>query len=409
MKTTAILATLALMSGVALNVQAMAQDAPVNLTWQMWGSDENDVAAWQHLADMVTEVHPEITVTLQTAPWNDYWTKLPVLAASGQMGDIVAMQSLRMPNFYSLLEPLDERIAAEGFDIDAFDSSIIGGMSHDGVVYGLPYDVGPWMMFYNKDRFEAAGLELPAPGWTLDDFKKAAAALTADGEYGVGISPGNYSIFAGALGASYVNAEGQLDLTNPDAVAAADEFIGLVSNDKVAPLIASGANPGDVTSGRFESGNVAMLIDGPWSLISKNDTVAFSMGLAPLPRGEGDLQAVTAGSGFGVATTSQNKDAAWKAIQVITGPEALKYLAEAGRALPARKAEQTYWFDVAAAEVTGAREALEYSLAHSATYQITANWNAVENLFNQYFPLAMTGNQTPEETMTTIQSLAQSQ
>ncbi len=408
MKTTAMLAAAALL-GAALAGPAAGQDQPVTITWQMWGSDANDIAAWQHLADMVTETHPEITVQLQTTPWNDYWTKLPVLAASGQLGDIVAMQSLRMPNFYSILEPLDERISADGFDIDAFDASIIGGMSNDGVVYGLPYDVGPWMMFYNKDKFEEAGLALPQPGWTLDGFKQAAVALTKDGGFGFGVVPNGYSIFAAALGADYINDEGQLDLTSTSALAAADQFIGLVTQEKVAPLVASGANPGDVIAGRFESGNIAMMVDGPWSLISKRDTVQFEMGLAPLPRGEGDLHAVTAGSGFGISTSSQNKDAAWKAIQVITGPEALQYLAEAGRALPARKAEQTYWFDVAAAGVEGAREALEYSLSHSATYEITNNWNAVENLFTQYYPLAMTGSQTPEETMKTIQSLAQSQ
>lgn len=408
MKRLKALAALALMGGSLLVSGASAQEQ-VTITWQMWGSDENDIAAWQHLADMVTEVHPEITVELQTTPWNDYWTKLPVLAASGQLADIVAMQSLRMPNFYTLLEPLDERIAADGFDIDAFDESIVGGMSRDGVIYGLPYDVGPWMMFYNKDKFEEAGLDLPQPGWTLEEFTAAATALTKDGEYGFGVVPNGYSIFASALGAEYLNDEGQLDFASPSAVAAADTFIGLVTEHKVAPVVASGANPGDVISGRFESGNLAMMVDGPWSLISKNDTVQFELGLAPMPRGEGDLHAVTAGSGFGIATSSQNKDAAWKAIQVITGPEALQYLAEAGRALPARKAEWTYWFDVAAADVAGAREALEYSLEHSSTFEITDNWNAVENLMTQYFPLAMTGSQTPEQTMQTIQSLAQSQ
>jgi ABC-type glycerol-3-phosphate transport system substrate-binding protein len=188
MKRLKVLAAVALMGG-SLLVSGVSAQEQVTITWQMWGSDENDIAAWQRLADMVTEVHPEITVELQTTPWSDYWTKLPVLAASGQLADIVAMQSLRMPNFYSLLEPLDQRIADDGFDIDAFDSSIVGGMSNDGVVYGLPYDVGPWMMFYNKDQFEEAGLDLPQPGWTLEEFKTAAQALTKDGKYGFALYP----------------------------------------------------------------------------------------------------------------------------------------------------------------------------------------------------------------------------
>jgi len=396
--------TLAALLGTGLATAAFAQDQ-VNLTWQMWGTDEADIAAWRHLAEMVTEVHPEITVTLQTTPWSDYWTKLPVLAASGQLADIVAMQSLRMPNFYSILEPLNARIEADGFDIDAFDGSIVGGMSANGEIYGLPYDVGPWMIFYNKDMFAAAGVAEPQPGWTWDDYVETARALTADGNYGAGVTPQNFSLIASALGAKYMT-DGRLDLTNPDAVAAAAAMIDLVATEKVAPVVASGSDPGTFVAGRFDAGNLGMYIDGPWAMIGKIDTVDFQIGLAPLPRGEGELAAATAGSGFGIATSSANKDAAWKAIQVLTSPEALDYLASLGRALPARTAQQGTWYDVAAKDVAGAREALEYSLEHSATYEITDNWNAVENLFNQYFPQAFAGSASAEQTMQTIQSLA---
>lgn len=41
----------------------------------------------------------------------------------------------------------------------------------------------------------------------------------------------------------------------------------------------------------------------------------FKIGLTTLPRDEGELSAVTAGSGFGISTTSKNKDAARKAIR----------------------------------------------------------------------------------------------
>jgi ABC-type glycerol-3-phosphate transport system substrate-binding protein len=71
---------------------------------------------------------------------------------------------------------------------------------------------------------------------------------------------------------------------------------------------------------------------------------------------------ITLSAGFGISTTSAHKDEAWKAIQVMTGPEAEQYLAEAGRAFAARKEFQKYWYDVAAAGVVGAREALPAAL-----------------------------------------------
>jgi ABC-type glycerol-3-phosphate transport system substrate-binding protein len=97
MRLTLVLAAAAL-AGSSLIVTAHAQEQ-VNLTWQMWG-DENDTALWTSLADLVTEEYPNITVTPQISGWTDYWTRLPVLASSGQIADLVAMQSMRMPSFY---------------------------------------------------------------------------------------------------------------------------------------------------------------------------------------------------------------------------------------------------------------------------------------------------------------------
>ncbi|MGZ2487536.1 ABC-type glycerol-3-phosphate transport system substrate-binding protein [Rhizobium pisi] len=385
----------------------VASAEQVNLTWQMWTGSDADTKSWQHLADMVTAKYPDIKVTLTTTGWVDYWTRLPVLAASGQLADIVSMQSLRMPNFYSLLEPLNDRIAADKFDVGAFTPSIIGGMSVDKQLYGLPYDVGPWVIYYNQDSFDAAGIPLPKPGWTLAEFTDAAKKLTKDGKYGFGVTPQNYSVLASAWGDKYVDGTGALDLTNPGALAAADKVIGFAAKDKIAPLVPSSADAGNVIQGRFNSGNVAMYVDGPWSIIGMKGKANFKIGLTTLPRGEGELSAVTAGSGFGIATTSKNKDAAWKAIQVLTSAEALSYLAEQGRALPARTASQSSWYKVAAKDITNGGEAIDYSLSHSVPYVITNNWAAVENLFNQYFPPAFAGSADAKQTMDAIQSLAQ--
>lgn len=398
------LTSVAVLAAVLAPMGAAAQQT--NLVWNMWGSDTADIAAWQHLADMVTEKYPDITVDLQTAPWSDYWTKLPVLAASGQLGDVVAMQSLRMPNFYQILEPLDDMVKADGFDVDAYDQSIIGGMSEDGTLYGLPYDVGPWVIFYNRDLFKEKGVAEPAGGWTWDEFVDTAKQLTDGDHYGVGVSPQNFSLVASALGAKYVDENGNLDLTSDSSIAAAEKLVALVATDKVAPQVASGASPDTFIAGRFDSGNLGMYIDGPWAMIGKMNSVDFEIGLAPLPRGDGDLMSATAGSGFGISTRSQHKDAAWKAIQVLTSPEAEQYLASQGRALPARVAQQPTWYDVAAKDVYGAKDAIAYSLEHSATYQITDNFNEVETLMNQYLPLAFAGNESAADAMKTVQGLA---
>lgn len=401
MKFTHALAALVLAGTAILSTATLAQEQ-VNLTWQMWG-DEKDTPLFQSIADLVTAEYPNIKVTPQFSGWTDYWTRLPVLASSGQIADLVAMQSMRMPSFYGVLEPLDPFIAADNFDKTAFESSIISGLSQDGVQYALPYDVGPWLVFYNRDKFAAAGLAEPAMDWTFADFQAAAEKLTSGDNFGYAQQPFDFIAQPVALGAEYFNDANQFDLTNPGYAAAVGKLVDLVAVAKASPVFASGAGAA-TASGRFASGNAAMYIDGPWSLISTQGAVDFKMGVAPLPRGEGPSRFITAGSGWGISAASQHKEEAYKALKVLTGPKAAEILASAGRALPGRLAEQSFWYDVAAKDISGTRETLQYSFEHSTPFRLNENWNEFENLITQYLPLALAGDNTTDAVLADIQS-----
>jgi multiple sugar transport system substrate-binding protein/raffinose/stachyose/melibiose transport system substrate-binding protein len=385
-----------------------ARAEPVKLTWFMWSGSGPEVTAWRHVAAMVAETYPDITVEFQTTSFPDYWTKLPALAASGKLPDIISLQTQRAPGFAGLMEPLDARITAGRFDLSAFDPSIIKGLSRDGKLLAVPYDFGPLVLFYNRDLFAAAGLKPPAPGWTEAEFDHDAQALTKDGRFGLAVSePDAFVAFAFSRGARFLDASGNLDLTNNAMTQAFTEYAQLVSLKKVAPLFpASGTQSSSVANGRFTSGGVGMYVDGPWQLINLKKKSAFPIGVAPVPvRAAGSIS-VSAGSGFGVAATSRHRDEAWKAIQVMTGPEAEQYLAENGRAFAARIAQQKYWFETAAKDVAGAQDAIAAALKTTQPYVTTPNWATVSALFEQYAPLAFAGSEDPAKVLATIQQLA---
>jgi ABC-type glycerol-3-phosphate transport system substrate-binding protein len=306
------------------------------------------------------------------------------------------------------MEPLDARIKADHFDLAAFDPSIIKGLSRDGKQFAIPYDFGPLVLYYNRDLFAAAGLKPPAPGWTETEFDQDAQALTRDGHFGLAVSePDAFIAFAFSRGARFLDANGDLDLTNDAMKQAFTAYAQLVSLKKVAPLFpASGTQSSSVANGRFASGGVAMYVDGPWQLINLKKKSAFAIGMAPVPARAAGSVTVTAGSGFGIAATSRHRDEAWKAIQVMTGPEAERYLAENGRAFAARTAQQTYWFETAARDVAGAQEAIAAALKTTQPYVTTPNWATVSSLFEQYAPLAFAGSEDPAKVLATIQQLA---
>src|SRR5690606_26296166 len=72
---------------------------------------------------------------------------------------------------------------SEGYDLADFSKPAMGLWEKDGDVYGVPFSTSPFMIYYNKDMFDAAGLEDPLTlaekgEWTMETFREAAMKLT---------------------------------------------------------------------------------------------------------------------------------------------------------------------------------------------------------------------------------------
>ncbi|UAB69200.1 sugar ABC transporter substrate-binding protein [Vibrio sp. SCSIO 43132] len=377
----------------------------IELDWMMWGGSAEDIEIWGTVASMVTDEYPHIQVEVKFSPWHDFWTKLPILAASGEISDIVSIQNLRMPNFEHLLEPLDPYIEKEGFSLEEFTPSVIDALTVDGTIRALPYDVGPWVMFYNREIFERKGVEEPKDNWSWEEFAEMASRLTGDGVYGSGVIE-RLPLAARATGVKYVNEEGNLDIAHKGMVDFFQGVVDLVKDKKAIPIAPAGVNMAHFNGGLFENGQTAMYVDGPWTIFKKRGILKFDYGIAPLPGGKNGLHAPIGTSGFGISRQSEHKDEVWKAISVITGDRAQAYLGAKGRALPSRTALRGLWYDKAAAGVYRAKESINYSLDRAVNFDVTKNWNEVENLINQYSVLSFSGAKEPSDTLKTIQALA---
>jgi len=69
------------------------------------------------------------------------------------------------------------------------------GVTVEGKVKGVPVGMDDVAVFYNKKIFKQAGVPLPKPGWTWDDYRKTAKRLTDAGKgvYGTGLPGGGGS------------------------------------------------------------------------------------------------------------------------------------------------------------------------------------------------------------------------
>ncbi len=113
---------------------------------------------------------------------DEYPTVVTTQLSGKQNFDIVFSKS--MPDISGLinqghLKPITQYIA----DTPTFDEAKFSGlleyMKSDGEVYGLPFRKDNYLLYYNKDLFDAAGVEYPTDGMTLDEYADLAERMTS--------------------------------------------------------------------------------------------------------------------------------------------------------------------------------------------------------------------------------------
>ena len=379
------------------------QDGVTTLTFSMWaGSDaENDALA--SLVALVEEQNPDIRLQLETAPFNDYWTKLAAQASGGAEACILGVQSPRASSIQALLLPLDEDMLAEaGIDLSAFDPAIVEATEVDGDQMAVPYDLGPLIVYYNSDAFAAAGIEPPTADWTVDDFTAAAAGLSGDGAYGYAVNPSLDTATAWSLtlaGEQGVAEDGTLQMGNAAMIEAVEFLQRLVAEGSSPQLPATSDSYNALNS--FVAGDAAMAVDGPWQLAYIAEQVDFEFGVATIPAGPDGSRTPVAGSGYGVSASCEYPEEALRAIETLTGAEAQTALAEMGRAFPARIAEQPAYFH---GDFEVAEDTLLAAGEGGEALRSTTNFSQVNTLFNQYAVSALNGDMSASDFLGTIQS-----
>ncbi|MGK9147673.1 sugar ABC transporter substrate-binding protein [Plantibacter flavus] len=370
-----------------------------SLVWSMWISGQEDQAAWQTVADDV-KAADKIDVTIQGSPFTDYWTKLRTQLSTGSAPCIVTVQSLRAANYTDVLLPLDDLAESGGTALDEFDTTALDAMKVDGKLYALPYDTGPLVMFYNKDLFAEAGVAEPQPGWTVDDFEAAGAALKTAGKQLYATSVEDLyleSMILSYNGGRVITDDGELDVTNAAFAEGLDWLAGLVEEGYATQASADGS----ADDNAFINGQAATFVDGPWSLLNTKGKATFDVGVVTLPAGSAPAT-FSAGSGFGISKECAYPEQAYQAITTMTSDAVLSKLGEEGRAFPSRTASQSAWFDNAG--IAGVDTSFAAAQEGSVPLPGNKNSDQLAQLFSQYAIQAINGQQSGAEVLEQIAS-----
>lgn len=323
-----------------------AARAETEITYQLWGSPQ-EAEVWQKVAAAFEAQHPDIKVKVEVNDWDSYWEKIRVLMAGGTPPDVFAMDAPLYPDWQSrgVLLNLQPYIDAEpGLLDDVYPITLEAYQTKDGY-FGLPRDFQTIVLFYNKDMFDAAGVAYPNDGWTYDDFRKAAKALTRDtngdgtidqwGFWAEVLDPEPYwGPVVWSYGGDIVDVATGKTLIGGDKAMDAWHFISdMWLGDKSMPTDEQLRQYG--TDG-FQAGIAAMGVSGHWS-VPDYAPAKFKWDVAPLPKGPAGRVTSVNSAGFVIAKASKHPKEAWEFVKFAFGKDGQAALARIGLAVPVRK------------------------------------------------------------------------
>ncbi|MER6214017.1 MULTISPECIES: extracellular solute-binding protein [unclassified Streptomyces] len=309
-----------------------------------WWDTSNDAekASFQKIAEGFTAKHPKVTVKYVNVPYGDAQNKVKNAFSSGADAPDVIRADVGWVADFASLGYLDEVPADQVKKVEAdFLPQAVASGRFDGKTFAVPQVIDTLGLFYNKKMLADAGVQPPK---TLEELKTAAAAIKAKtGKTGLYLR-GDDSYWL----LPFLYGEGG-DLVDAKAkTVTIDNEAGIKGFKAARDLVASGAAVTNATDGwtnmqtAFKSGEVAMMINGPWAV---EDTYAgeqfkdkANLGIAPVPAGSVKAGAPQGGHDLAVYAGSKNTAAAHAFVEYMTSQEVQVQSAKELSLLPTRTA-----------------------------------------------------------------------
>ncbi len=255
----------------------------------------------------------------QTDP-AEYRAQIFVQLAGGAKIDIVNTQNNAVYAELAqrcMLYPVSELVEEEGFDV-SYLGPFYEGTKINGVSYGLPGGTSAWILYYNKDVFDEAGVDYPTNDMTWTEFyEKATGVASGSGQDKV------YGAYIHTWPICWMGPAVQTGATAIDQDLSpfqeALEFRKQLEDEGlVMPYFDAVAGNAHYTSA-FYKGNVGMVPIGNWFIgmlwqAQEEGNVDFDWDVVTMPRPESASPNTTWGMAgpVAIAARTDELDAAWE-------------------------------------------------------------------------------------------------
>jgi len=334
--TTMVLVLAALVAAAAAGTAAQARPAATKLTvWVGWSAG-TELVSFKKLVKEYDQKHADVDITV-VGGIND--NKIIAALRAGNAPDVVSSFSSQNVGIYCPsggwidLAPYLEK---DHVNVNIFPAASRYYTQYQGKRCALPLLADSYGFYYNKKLFKAAGLtRLPRTFSELTADAKKLTVRNADGSLKVvGYDPNptfyhggaGLSVYGTLVGATYFDKSGKSNLSRDpgwtDLLTWQKNLIDYYGYDKLVRW-QTGAGDEFSASHAFETGKLAMMLDGEWRVsFIKHEHPELQYGTAPMP--VDDKKTSLYGSGYingtiiGIPKTGKNHDQAWELVKWLT-------------------------------------------------------------------------------------------
>lgn len=358
---------------------ASAEDVTI---WYYWETEGHQKALDKVIQDYNAS-QDAYEVTAKYVPFADFKKQLSIGASADELPDIAILDSPDHASYASM--GIFEDLTGK-FNVDNYYEGTVNSCTVDGKLYGVPFGANCLALYYNEDMLTEKGCKVPA---TWDELKETAQALTTDSVSGLAFSSVqneegtfNFVPWLWTTGASSyeMNSEG-----------------GIKSLTYVKDLVDSGAmskectnwTQGDVMN-QFISGNVAMMVNGPWQIPTmQKEAPDLNWKVTLIPR-DSEYASCLGGENYAVIKGG-NTEGALDFLNYATSEEQVKYLMSEFGYISANQTIAESQF-----EADSPYQPFVEELKYAQPRGPLADWPSVSDAISLAYNEVMTGTATPE-------------
>ncbi len=399
---TVFLLVIAMLSSCGTN-EAKSVDEPVTVKYMTFSAAPDHIEDLDAMIAAFEKLHPEIKVEYETLGWDDYFTKLQTLVASGTAPDAFELNYENFVTYASknALYDMNELIKADSdYDASVFNQTALEAFKYDNKQYGLVESFSNVVFYYNKELFDAKNVAYPMDSWTWEDELAAAEKLT-DVDAGIwgSYSPVQFWEFYKTIeqnGGTIFNEDmTEVTIDSKENIETLTWMIDKINKYEITPTDEqmSGQSDGDL----FKAGKIAMLRTGIWMFDSFSEA-EFEWDIALEP---GNTQKAHHffSNGVAISKDTENAEATWEWVKFFTSSqESAKIRVDSSWELPAL-VDQTVLDGYLSKESPESREIVFKALDTLVVPPVIESWNELTDIVGKELDQAKLGLKTPEQAL----------